>query len=68
MHIIVTGCVAQAEGDEILKRNKSVDFVFGPQNFHELPKILKKKQAKKIHNNFLYEEKFKSFFYHLKKM
>ncbi len=61
MHIIVTGCVAQAEGDEILKRNKSVDFVFGPQNFHELPKILKKKQAKKIHNNFLYEEKFKSF-------
>ncbi len=61
MHIIVTGCVAQAEGDEILKRNKSVDFVFGPQNFHELPKILKKKKAKKIHNNFLYEEKFKSF-------
>ena len=26
MHIIVTGCVAQAEGEEILKRNKSVDF------------------------------------------
>ena len=61
MHIIVTGCVAQAEGDEILKRNKNVDFVFGPQNFHELPKNIKKKKSKKLHNNFSYEEKFKSF-------
>ncbi len=61
MHIIVTGCVAQAEGEEILKRNKSVDFVFGPQNFHELPRILKKKKTKRVHNDFLYEEKFKSF-------
>ncbi len=61
MHIIVTGCVAQAEGNEILKRNKSVDFVFGPQNFHELPNILKKNKAKRIHNDFLCEEKFRSF-------
>ena len=58
MQIIVTGCVAQAEADEILKRSKSVDFVLGPQNFHVLPDILKKE--KKKFNNFLPDEKFKS--------
>ncbi len=44
MHIIVTGCVAQAEGNEIIRRNKSVDYVIGPQNFHIIPKLLKKKK------------------------
>ncbi len=58
MKIIVTGCVAQAEGEEILKRNKNVDFVCGPQNFHELPKILKQNKKKKVFNEFLCEEKF----------
>ena len=58
MQIIVTGCVAQAEADEILKRSKSVDFVLGPQNFHVLPDILKKER--KRFNNFLPDEKFKS--------
>lgn len=58
MKIIVTGCVAQAEGEEILKRNKNVDFVFGPQNFHELPKILKQNEKKKVFTEFLCEEKF----------
>ncbi len=61
MHIIVTGCVAQAEGKEILKRNKGVDYIFGPQNFHQLPKILRENETRKVHNDFLYEEKFKSF-------
>ena len=60
MKIIVMGCVAQAEGEEILKRNKSVDFVFGPQNFHELPKVLKEQKSDKIFNEFLCEEKFAS--------
>ena len=36
----LTGCVAQAEGDEIIKRNKSVDLVLGPQNFHIITKVL----------------------------
>ena len=61
MQIIVAGCVAQAEADEILKRSKSVDFVLGPQNFHVLPKILKKTKLEKKFTNFLSEEKFKSF-------
>ncbi len=60
MHIIVTGCVAQAEGDEILKRNKSVDYIFGPQNFHKLPKILNESKSEKVFNDFLCEDKFSS--------
>lgn len=58
--IVVMGCVAQAEGDEILKRNKSVDYVVGPQNIQIIPKLLKKKNYKKTHINFLSEEKFQS--------
>ena len=60
MHIIVTGCVAQAEGEEILKRNKSVDFIFGPQSFHKLPIILKNSNNDKVYNDFLCENKFSS--------
>ena len=60
MHIVVTGCVAQAEGDEILKRNKSVDFIFGPQSFHKLPMILKNSKSDKVYNDFLCENKFSS--------
>ncbi len=60
MHIIVTGCVAQAEGEEILKRNKSVDYIFGPQSFHKLPKILEKYNKNKVYNDFLCEDKFSS--------
>ena len=58
--IVVMGCVAQAEGDEILKRNKSVDYVVGPQNIQIIPKLLKKKNLKKTHIDFLSEEKFQS--------
>jgi tRNA-2-methylthio-N6-dimethylallyladenosine synthase len=41
MVVAVAGCVAQAEGAEIIKRNKSVDLVFGPQTYHRLPAMLK---------------------------
>ena len=61
MKIIVTGCVAQAEGEEILNKSKLVDFVLGPQNFHVLPEILKRKSEKKKFTEFNYESKFKSF-------
>lgn len=44
----VTGCVAQAEGDEILRRAPTVDLVVGPQMYHRLPELLKQaKQGKK---------------------
>jgi tRNA-2-methylthio-N6-dimethylallyladenosine synthase len=41
MVVAVAGCVAQAEGAEIIKRNKIVDLVFGPQTYHRLPAMLK---------------------------
>ncbi len=39
--LLVTGCVAQAEGDEMLKREKYIDGVIGPQSYHEIPNIIK---------------------------
>jgi len=36
----VTGCVAQAEGAEVLKRAPYVDLVFGPQTYHRLPEMV----------------------------
>src|ERR1700691_6378862 len=38
--IAVAGCVAQAEGEEIIRRAPSVDLVFGPQSYHRLPDLL----------------------------
>jgi tRNA-2-methylthio-N6-dimethylallyladenosine synthase len=38
--IVVAGCVAQAEGDEIMRRAPAVDAVVGPQSYHRLPEIL----------------------------
>lgn len=40
MVIAVAGCVAQAEGDEILARAPFVDMVFGPQTYHRLPEMV----------------------------
>ena len=39
--IIVAGCVAQAEGAEIIRRQSAVDLVLGPQNYHRLPTLLR---------------------------
>jgi tRNA-2-methylthio-N6-dimethylallyladenosine synthase len=38
----VAGCVAQAEGDEILARAPFVDLVLGPQTYHRLPEMIAK--------------------------
>src|ERR1700729_362570 len=37
MTIAVAGCVAQAEGEEIMRRQPAVDLVVGPQAYHQLP-------------------------------
>ncbi|MBT5185616.1 MAG: tRNA (N6-isopentenyl adenosine(37)-C2)-methylthiotransferase MiaB [Kordiimonadaceae bacterium] len=42
MVLAVGGCVAQAEGAEIMKRAPVVDMVFGPQTYHNLPKMVEK--------------------------
>lgn len=43
--IAVAGCVAQQEGEKILKRDKSVDMVFGPDNFFKLPEMIQQVKA-----------------------
>ncbi len=45
--LIVTGCVAQAEGEEMLKRENYIDSVIGPQSYHKISKIIKDIEAKK---------------------
>jgi tRNA-2-methylthio-N6-dimethylallyladenosine synthase len=61
MLIAVAGCVAQAEGEEIVRRAPAVDLVFGPQTYHRLPQLLAR-QAKGekaiVETAFPAEEKF----------
>jgi tRNA-2-methylthio-N6-dimethylallyladenosine synthase len=40
MLVAVAGCVAQAEGEEILRRAPVVDLVVGPQSYHRLPALI----------------------------
>ena len=42
MLMAIAGCVAQAEGDFILRRAPEIDMVFGPQTYHELPEMVLK--------------------------
>ncbi len=44
MEIAVAGCVGQAEGKEITRRNKAVDLVLGPQTYHMLPELLARRR------------------------
>jgi tRNA-2-methylthio-N6-dimethylallyladenosine synthase len=45
--LLVTGCVAQAENEEMLNREKYIDGVVGPQSYHQIPQIIKKLESKK---------------------
>jgi tRNA-2-methylthio-N6-dimethylallyladenosine synthase len=45
MIVAVAGCVAQAEGREIIARAPAVDMVFGPQTYHRLPELLDRVRA-----------------------
>ncbi len=56
----VAGCVAQAEGEEIVKRQPMVDLVVGPQSYHRLPAMEAKIQEGKraLDTDFPSEDKF----------
>jgi tRNA-2-methylthio-N6-dimethylallyladenosine synthase len=57
--IVVAGCVAQAEGREIQRRQTAVDLVVGPQNYHRLPELLEKAKARRtVDTEFPAEDKF----------
>ena len=49
--VIVTGCVAQAENEEMLSREKYIDGVVGPQSYHQIPNIIKKIEIDKLKIN-----------------
>ena len=42
LRIVVAGCVAQAEGEEIVGRQPMVDVVVGPQAYHRLPELIER--------------------------
>jgi tRNA-2-methylthio-N6-dimethylallyladenosine synthase len=58
--VAVAGCVAQAEGAEILRRAPVVDLVVGPQNYHRLPELLRRVEAgeRLVDTEFAVEDKF----------
>ncbi|MBW6418631.1 tRNA (N6-isopentenyl adenosine(37)-C2)-methylthiotransferase MiaB [Celeribacter sp. PS-C1] len=60
LKIGVAGCVAQAEGEEIIKRQPMVDLVVGPQSYHRLPELEAKagQGEKALDTDFPEEDKF----------
>ncbi|OIQ35501.1 MAG: tRNA (N6-isopentenyl adenosine(37)-C2)-methylthiotransferase MiaB [Roseobacter sp. MedPE-SWchi] len=60
LKIGVAGCVAQAEGEEIMRRQPLVDLVVGPQSYHRLPEMEEKAQTgeKVLDTDFPEEDKF----------
>ena len=60
--IAVAGCVAQAEGQEILERASVVDLVVGPQGYHELPSLIGRVRGgeRVVATDFPAEDKFLS--------
>jgi tRNA-2-methylthio-N6-dimethylallyladenosine synthase len=49
--LLIAGCVAQAENQEMLKREKYIDGIVGPQSYHRIPEIIKKIESKKTKIN-----------------
>ncbi len=60
LKIGVAGCVAQAEGEEIMRRQPLVDLVVGPQAYHRLPAMLERLAVgeKALDTDFPEEDKF----------
>lgn len=61
MKIAVAGCVAQAEGAEIIRRAPVVDMVVGPQAYHRLPELIARAAREAgdvLDTDFAVEEKF----------
>ena len=61
MTIAVAGCVAQAEGEEIMRRQPAVDLVVGPQAYHQLPELIARShraRGERLSADFAPEDKF----------
>jgi tRNA-2-methylthio-N6-dimethylallyladenosine synthase len=61
MGVVVAGCVAQAEGEEIMRRAPVVDLVVGPQAYHRLPELIARaarKTGERLAADFAPQDKF----------
>ena len=61
--IAVAGCVAQAEGEQIMLRQPAVDMVVGPQAYHQIPELLARaarKRGERLAADFEAQTKFDS--------
>ena len=61
MTVAVAGCVAQAEGEEIMRRQPAVDLVVGPQAYHQLPELIARShraRGERLAADFAPEDKF----------
>jgi tRNA-2-methylthio-N6-dimethylallyladenosine synthase len=58
--VAIAGCVAQAEGEEIIRRAPSVDIVVGPQSYHRLPILIERAEQTPgvVDTEFPVEDKF----------
>src|SRR6201993_4454176 len=58
--VAVAGCVAQAEGEQIMRRAPVVDLVVGPQSYHRLPALLHRvaREGRVVETEFPVEDKF----------
>lgn len=58
--VAVAGCVAQAEGEEIIRRAPVVDVVVGPQSYHHLPQLLARarQDGRALDTEFPLDDKF----------
>ncbi len=60
--LVIAGCVAQAEGKEIIKRAPSVNYIVGPQSYHKLPSMIEDNNNL-LNDDFLQNEKFKNLIF-----
>ena len=60
MMVGIAGCVAQAEGQEIMLRAPAVDLVVGPQSYHRLPDVVRRVRGgeKVVETDYAIEDKF----------
>jgi tRNA-2-methylthio-N6-dimethylallyladenosine synthase len=61
MTLVVAGCVAQAEGEELMIRQPAVDLVVGPQSYHRLPELIARAhraRGERLACDFAADEKF----------
>ena len=61
--VIVSGCVAQAESEEMIKREPYIDIVIGPQSYHKIGNLILNHQKKKKKGNETEFDVIKKFDY-----